>query len=360
VGNRVEASGQQGPDDVQRTCNGKEELVAENSAPGKVAPPAPRLNLFERRALRRAATRLPLVEDELPLEFDIGQSAYSRLPGFTETDFSRWKRIDLVATDRALYAHCGGRIVRYAYADILNCWLGGAVQLRGNFLYWRCKDGLKAQVYVGAQRPLARFLGDQVARLEAKLGSHELDECNRLRTKYTEQDEYRARLEKALYPRPYVSIEGFEATMRSVDSQWTVSGWIRLDLKGAAFWGDDAEVVVPYCAISKVQVDTDHHLIAELEERPVALFKVRSRNPLDSEWSEKRAAEVERSWRSADASDVIVMYASSTPPACGRFASFEVQARGTASISEWARQLEEFKTAAVNAAGHEGADRRDG
>ena len=78
------------------------------------------MNRRSENALKRAATGLSVPPTETPLEFDIGDLLFLILPQNFPTPLPpRAKRIDLVASDAALYVNSFGIQRRYGWSEIL-------------------------------------------------------------------------------------------------------------------------------------------------------------------------------------------------------------------------------------------------
>jgi hypothetical protein len=171
---------------------------------------------------------------EQPLEFDIGDTVMALLPKpFSPLGYEK-RRIDLVASDRALYVHADGIVARYGWEDLLEVTLSG-----GNFVQWLLQDGQTGQVSVGrAPRERIREILDKNSWLNFRIR--------------------------------------FSGTVRSVDG-YSVAGEVKFAREGLEFWGDTALVTIRYRAIRRCEVSGDKgQLNGEIESKPIGPGLVRA------------------------------------------------------------------------------------
>ena len=212
------------------------------------------MNRGDEKALRRAAARLNISSDETLLEFDIGNFLFLILPEDFPTPLpSKAKRIDLVASNHALYVHSFGIHRRYGWKEILECSFGE------EFFHWREVNGHKCQVHmIRGFRPLAQVVSECIETYERHLDPIESQGRDMQRASYESQDRQR-KARSAILERQnqYYRALDFSATVTNSAGETFVSSVVRLTRTGIEFIFDAAnrELFVPYEVVEPLQVD---------------------------------------------------------------------------------------------------------
>jgi hypothetical protein len=208
----------------------------------------------DEKALRRAATLLNISSNETLLEFDLGNFLFLILPrNFPSPLPPKAKRIDLVASDQALYVHSAGVYRRYGWDEILEC------SFSDEFFHWRQENGEKCQVHVGrASRPLAEVVSECLDKYERHLDSAESQMRAIQRASYDSQDRQRKARDEILnkQKQSWRALE-FEGTVCDSAGQTFVSSTVELMTRGIEFIFDATrqQLVIPYEIVEHPEID---------------------------------------------------------------------------------------------------------
>ena len=238
----------------------------------------------DRRALDRAARKLPIAPGEELLEFDIGSRHLNILPrAFPYPLSNAVKRIDLVASDQALYIHAGGHVLRLGWDEILEFSLSDE-----SFISWLLRNGEKGQVNVGrGPRELATVVNHQLELFETLIGEVERDGRDQLRSKYAERD----RRDKERWvvlnrQNQFTRALTVSGVIFRADGTEFVAGTVALRNSGIEFVTNDLmQMIVPYDSIRELTEDENGHAIATLNDEHYVSFSVRVADDLQiTEW----------------------------------------------------------------------------
>ncbi len=243
------------------------------------------MNWLERNAFRRAATRLQVSPTETILEFDIGDPLYLILPLDFPTPLPpRARRIDLIATNAALYIHSYGLQRRYEWSDVLEC------SFQDNFIHWRQLSGHKCQVHTNrSHRPLAEVIAEQIDEYESQLNP--VDRENRVtqRASYDAQDRKRnAAIMILNQENQYFRALEFRATVVNLAGEILVASTVCLLDRGVEFVFDSTHhrLLIPYEVIKTPYIDpTSYTMTAGIDDPSYKTFTVQG-NSIDmiSHW----------------------------------------------------------------------------
>jgi len=212
------------------------------------------VNRGDEKALRRAATRLSVPSTETLLEFDIGDFLFLILPQDFPTPLPpKAKRIDLVASDAALYIHSFGIYRRYGWSEILECSFGD------EFFHWRERNGHKCQVHmIRGFRPLAQVVSERIDDFERHLGPVESQGRAMQRASYDSQDRQRnARVKILDKQNQHFRALEFNGTVSNSAGETSVASTVCLLTRGVEFIFDATyqQLLIPYEVIEGPEID---------------------------------------------------------------------------------------------------------
>jgi hypothetical protein len=237
----------------------------------------------DRRALDRAAEKLPLTSGEKLLAFEIGNLRQHILPKSFPLPLSKSvKRIDLVGSDHALYIHAGGDVLRLGWEEILEFALSDE-----SFISWRLRSGEKGQVKVRAPRDLSAVVNSQLELFEAIIGEGERDEREQLRVHFAEHERRtRERREVLGCHNQFRRALSASGSIFTSDGDTFVAESITLGNFGIEFVGNDLKpVIIPYGSVLGHTEYEDGHALAAIDDERYEAFHVRvAANFQISEW----------------------------------------------------------------------------
>ena len=243
------------------------------------------MNRGDERALRRAAAKLNISSNETLLEFDIGSFLFLILPeDFPHPLPYKAKRIDLVASDQALYIHSFGIHRRYGWKQILECSFGD------EFFCWREVSGHKCQVHmIRGFRPLAQVVSECIEKYERNLDPKESQGRMLQRSSYDSQDRQReARGAILNRHNQYHRAMEFSATVTDVDGESLASSVVLLTRTGIEFSFDEIrrQLFFPYELIDKREVRLSANTLSVIIHDPdFRSFTVEGKTPMEmSQW----------------------------------------------------------------------------
>jgi hypothetical protein len=237
------------------------------------------VNRGDEKALRRAAAKLNIPSNETLLEFDIGDFLFLILPkDFPAPLPLKAKRIDLVASDRALYVHCFGIHRRYGWSEILEC------SFSDEFFHWRQRTGPKCQVHmIRGFRPLAQVISECLKDYELHLDPTESQGRAMQRVSYDAQDQQRkARSEILDKQNRYSRALEFEGTVCNAAGEILVSSVVGLETQGVEFIFDKARqrLLIPYESIRTPEINViQNSLSAIILDQNYQSFTVQGKKP---------------------------------------------------------------------------------
>jgi hypothetical protein len=230
------------------------------------------------KALRRAAARLNVSSDETLLEFDIGNFLFLILPEDFPTPLPpKAKRIDLVASDTALYIHSFGIHRRYGWSEILEC------SFEDEFFHWRERNGHKCQVHmIRGFRPLAQVVSERIEDFERHLDPVESRGRVIQRASYDSQDrQWKERGEILSKQNQYWRALEFEGTVCNSTGETFISSTVCLLTRGIRFSFDATRerLLIPYETIELPEIDLiANSLTAQLLDPGYRSFTVQGKN----------------------------------------------------------------------------------
>ena len=212
------------------------------------------MNRGDEKALRRAATGLNVPAAETLLEFDIGNFLFLILPQDFPTPLPpKAKRIDLVASDAALYVHSFGIHRRYGWSEILECSFGD------EFFHWRELNGHKCQVHmIRGFRPLAQVVSERIEYFERHLDPVESGWRAIQRASYDSQDlQWKARSQILDKQNQYSRALEFQGTVSDSDGEALDSSTVCLLTRGIQFTFEATrkQLLIPYEVIESLEID---------------------------------------------------------------------------------------------------------
>ena len=243
------------------------------------------MNRGDEKALKRAATGLRIPPSETLLEFDIGNFLFLILPQDFPTPLPpKAKRIDLVASDAALYIHSFGIYRRYGWSEILECSFGV------EFFHWRERNGHKCQVHmIRGFRPLAQVVSSCIEEYERALDPVENHGRALQRESYDSQDRQRMARDEILgMQNQYYRALEFSGTVSSSDGEILVSSTVCLLTLGIQFTfnATNQQLILPYEVIEGPEIDlATNTLKAGINDPGYKSFTVRGKTmDMISQW----------------------------------------------------------------------------